>query len=40
MWNGFVEIGNENLKTARTKRYAAIKNGVHADEYLMVRYGR
>lgn len=23
-----------------TKRYAAVKNGVHADEYLMARYGR
>ena len=23
-----------------TKRYAAVKNGVHADEYLMARYGK
>ena len=23
-----------------TKRYAAVKNGVHADAYLMARYGK
>ena len=23
-----------------TKRYAAVKNGIHADEYLMARYGK